>query len=329
MVEGRLRSRNFMMTKWLYLVCTFLFSGLLSFGAAPRTLPPAGPIPITERDFNNLFPLRNGFYTYAAFRQAAQELSKWEIQVEMKGPFLFRITRKDVQSGTASVVREDPGWNEAWAKEKPLQTFVVRFDEFGENANTVTEKKELAAFFAQIAHETRNGNNGAFNDGLMLLAEQNASSDYSSDNKIYPAVPGKKYFGRGPLQLSYNGNYGFVSDCIFGNKATLLNEPDLITKNAVIAFKSAICFWMMPQGAKPSAHQVMTGQWSPAAADRDNGRVPGFGMVTNIINGPLECNRGEGQENMLDRIGYYRAFLKKLNATDPNCACSCGKMQPY
>jgi hypothetical protein len=315
--------------KCIFLLGLFLLGAQLTVSAATASKTSAHPLPFTEKDFNALFPLRNKFYNYAAFRQAAQELSTLVIQVEMRGPFLFRISRKDLKSNVTTVVREDPGWNEGWAKEKPYSTYLVKFAEFSNNANVATDKKEFAAFFAQIAHETRNGNNDAFNDGLMLLSEQNAASDYSSDNKVYPAVPGKKYFGRGPLQLSYNGNYGFISDCIFGNKATLLNDPDLLTRNAVVAFKSAICFWMMPQSLKPSPHQVMTGRWTPSALDQSIGRKAGFGMVTNIINGPLECNRGEGQVNMLDRIGYYRVFLKKLNTADPNCACSCGKMQPY
>jgi hypothetical protein len=313
-----------MRTAWLCLL--FVVQSSLSPKAQATS---ANRLPFTEKDFNSLFPSRNTFYSYAVFIQAVRELSSLEIQVETKGPFLFRITRTDLKTATASVVREDQGWNEAWANEKPYSSYVVRFREFANNANTGLDKRELAAFFAQIAHETRNGNNGQFNDGLMLLSERKAASDYISDNKVYPAVSGKKYYGRGPLQLSYNGNYGFVSECIFGNKGLLLNDPDLLTKNAVAAFKAAICFWMMPQGAKPAAHQVMTGKWIPTALDQKNGRIPGFGMVTNIINGPIECNQGEGQENMLDRIGYYQAFLKKTKAADPNCACSCGSMQPY
>jgi hypothetical protein len=328
MAEGRLRSPDMLRIKYICLLGLFLFSACNLFATASEPAL-ARPLLLSAKDFDSLFPLRNKFYTYTAFTQAVQELRTLEIQVEMRGPFLFRYTRKDAKSGTVTVVREDPGWDEAWAKEKPYQTYSVRFADFCNNANTNINKKELAAFFAQIAHETRNGHNGDYNDGLMLLSEQNASSDYSSDNKVYPAVPGKKYYGRGPLQLSYNGNYGFTSACIFGDKAVLLNDPDLISTNAMAAFKSAICFWMMPQGLKPSGHQLMTGKWNPTADDVQKHRKPGFGMVTNIINGPLECNQGEGQQNMQNRIGYYRAFLKKLKATDPDCACSCGTMQPY
>nr|Q06012.1 RecName: Full=Endochitinase 1A; Short=CHIT 1A [Arachis hypogaea] len=46
---------------------------------------------------------------------------------------------------------------------------------------------------------------------------------------------------------------------------------------------------MTAQGNKPSSHDVITGRWTPSAADRAAGRVSGFGVITNIINGGLDC----------------------------------------
>jgi hypothetical protein len=86
---------------------------------------------------------------------------------------------------------------------------------------------------------------------------------------------------------------------------------------------------MTPQTLKPSAHDVMTGKWQPNAADKAAGRTPGFGMTINIVNGQVECDKGENMYSMNDRIGFYHYFLKKLEVSDPNCACSCGKMKPY
>lgn len=97
----------------------------------------------------------------------------------------------------------------------------------------------------------------------------------------------------------------------------------------VVAFKTAIYFWMTPQSNKPSAHDVMTGRWQPNKADKAKGRIPGFGMTTNIINGEIECNKGDNMQSMNDRIGFYKHFLKALGVTDNNCACSCGNMKPY
>ena len=251
------------------------------------------------------------------------------VQIEMRDVYLFRITRTDVAKKLTEVVREDPEWNEPWAKAKTYRTFTIRFADFCNAKNQAINKREMAAFFAQAAQETRNGRDESYTDGLMLIHEQNTSLTYTTDNKIYPPVSGKKYYGRGPLQMSYNGNYGFASSCIFGDQSVLLNNPEILEKDAVAAFKSAIYFWMMPQSIKPSAHQLMVGSWKPTPEDLSKGRKAGFGMVTNIINGALECNKGEQNAAMLDRIGFYKAFLKILGGSDANCECSCGSMQSY
>ena len=49
----------------------------------------------------------------------------------------------------------------------------------------------------------------------------------------------------------------------------------------------------------------------------------------NIINGEVECNKGDNMFSMNDRIGFYQYFLKKLGVNDANCACSCAAMKPY
>jgi hypothetical protein len=52
-------------------------------------------------------------------------------------------------------------------------------------------------------------------------------------------------------------------------------------------------------------------------------------MVIDIINGAVECNQGDNQPNMQDRIGFYQHFLKQLGTSDANCVCSCGGMKPF
>lgn len=280
------------------------------------------------KTYEEMFPLRDPFYTYASFIGAIKALSTIVIKVEKRDTYLFRITRTDRATGKSTVVRQDADWNQPWAKAKTYSQFTVDFGAFCADKDLVTSKRELAAFLAQVAHETRHGRNGQYDDGLMFLHEVNTSLPYVDQNDVYPAVPGKKYYGRGPMQISYNGNYGFASDCIFGDKHILLQNPDLITTDAVTAFKTAIYFWMMPQEQKPSAHEVMAGIWKPTAADIAKGRTAGFGMTTNIINGEVECGRAN-QFGPADRAGFYQAFLKKLNVSDPNCVCTCEKMQPY
>ena len=283
---------------------------------------------ISEKLFNELFPQRNQFYSYQSFISAIKELGQIKIKVIRRATSVYQITRTDKATGKSTVVRQDVDWNEAWAKEKPDSTYEVDYGKFCSEKDLATNKKELAAFFAHIAHETRGGADDTFTDGLMYIREKNTTSPYIAENDEYPPVPGKKYYGRGPVQLSYNGNYGYAGDCILGDHNILLKNPDLIETDPVLAFKTAIYFWMTPQTHKPSAHDVMIGVWQPKATDKAKGRAPGFGMTINIVNGELECNKGEDNYSMKDRIKFYQYFLNKLGATD-TVNCSCGKMQPY
>lgn len=87
----------------------------------------------------------------------------------------------------------------------------------------------------------------------------------------------------------------------------LLLNPDLVATDAVISFKTAIWFWMTAQGNKPSSHDVIINRWTPSAADTSAGRVVGYGVITNIINGGLECGRGR-DNRVEDRIGFYKRY---------------------
>jgi len=284
---------------------------------------------LSEAEFNTLFPMHDKFYSYASFIKAINDLGNIKIKITRRAASIFQFIRTDKTTGKSTIVRQNADWNETWAKAKPDTSYTIDYGAFCSGSNLQMDKKELAAFFAQIAHETRHGENGKYNDGLMFTHELNTALTYTADNDDYPAVKGKKYYGRGPMELSYNGNYGYASTCIFGDKDVLLNNPDLVQNDPVVAFKTAIYFWMTPQLPKPSAHDVMTGIWQPGAADKAAGRTPGFGMTINIVNGLIECDKGDNLSSMNDRIGYYQHFLKLMGASDPNCACSCGIMKPY
>jgi predicted chitinase len=284
---------------------------------------------LSEKQFNDFFPQHDKFYSYNAFIKAIRQMSNIRVKVVKRAVSVYQITRTDKTTDKSVVVRQDEDWNEDWAKKKPDSSYTVDYVNFCSEKDLQTDKKELAAFFANIAHETRHGENGKYNDGLMFIHESNTSLPYVAENDNYSAVAGKKYYGRGPVQLSYNGNYGYASDCIFGDKTVLLNNPELVETDPVIAFKVAIYFWMTPQTYKPSAHDVLIGKWQPKPDDKAKNRMPGFGMTINIINGAVECGQGENIYSMNDRIGFYQYFLKKLGVTDPNCVCSCGNMAAY
>ncbi|XP_075666763.1 endochitinase-like, partial [Castanea sativa] len=119
---------------------------------------------------------------------------------------------------------------------------------------------------------------------------------------------GDKYYGRGLTQLSYNYNYDRAGKAIGVN---LLNNPDLVATDPVISLKTAIWFWMTPQGKKPSSHDVIIGKWTPSPADTAVGRKSGYGVITNIINGAIECGHGYN-DNVFDRIGFYKNYSNML-----------------
>lgn len=191
------------------------------------------------------------------------------------------------------------------------------FPAFGNTGDTPTRKREIAAFFGQTSHETTGGwasaPDGAYAWGYCFVREQNPS-DYCSPSSQYPCAPGKQYYGRGPIQISYNFNYG---QCGIAIGVDLLNNPDLVATDPVISFKTAIWFWMTAQSPKPSCHDVITGRWIPSAADQSAGRLPGYGTVTNIINGGLECGRGQ-DSRVQDRIGFYKRYCDLLSVSYGN-----------
>lgn len=53
----------------------------------------------------------------------------------------------------------------------------------------------------------------------------------------YLTVEGKSYHGRGPIQLSYNYNYGLCSDVLFGDSSILLENPEKVTEDIVFLQK--------------------------------------------------------------------------------------------
>lgn len=328
------------MKKPLFIIFSFLFAAVvlpsLKCANSPEKAAIAAQTPktpitnfLSEEKFNALFPMRDKFYTYTAFAKAIKDMGSISVKITRRAVSVYQIARTDKATGKTVIVRQDEDWNEDWAKKKPDSSYTINYGSFCAEKDLETNKKELAAFFANIAHETRHGENGKYNDGLMFIHENNISLPYVSENDTYPPVAGKKYYGRGPLQLSYNGNYGYAADCIFGDKKILLNNPDMVETDPVVAFKTAIYFWMTPQTARPSAHDVMIGKWQPNATDKAAYRTPGFGMTINIINGQVECNKGEGIFSMNDRIGFYQHFLTSFGITDANCACSCGKMKSF
>jgi hypothetical protein len=204
------------------------------------------------------------------------------------------------------------------------------FPNFLSEGDVTTQKRELAAFLANIAQETSGGwdtaPGGYFKYGLYFVEEQNSQGqlDYNDITKIkYPGVIGKQYYGRGPKQLSWNYNYAQFSEVWYGTKDTLLEHPDYLSKDAIVSFASAIWFWMTPQFPKPSCHDVMVNKWMPNENDQLKGRLPGFGATVNIINGGVECGTGKDLQKTSYRYQYYAYFCNFFKVTlGDNINCS-------
>ncbi|XP_010274239.1 PREDICTED: basic endochitinase-like [Nelumbo nucifera] len=188
------------------------------------------------------------------------------------------------------------------------------FAGFGTTGDSETRKRELAAFFGQTSQETTGGwdnaPDGRYAWGYCFVSE--GAGDYCDPREEWPCVSGKQYYGRGPIQLSYNYNYGPAGAALGYD---LLSDPDKVAEDPVMSFKTAIWFWMTAQSPKPSCHEVMTGQWTPSEADIAANRLPGYGVTTNIINGGVECGKGDGVETVKHRIGFYERYCGLLDVS--------------
>ncbi|GKV45160.1 hypothetical protein SLEP1_g52270 [Rubroshorea leprosula] len=81
------------------------------------------------------------------------------------------------------------------------------FGAFGTTGDIDTKKREIAAFLAQTSHETTGGwataPDGPYAWGYCYVKEQGNPGDYCVQSQQWPCAPGKKYYGRGPIQISY------------------------------------------------------------------------------------------------------------------------------
>ncbi len=208
-----------------------------------------------------------------------------------------------------------------------------RYPAFLGQGDATVQKRELAAFLANMAQETSGGwaeaPGGYFKWGLYFIQERDTTHDYwDTTRKAYPPVAGQKYFGRGIMQLSGNYNYGQFSEAWFGSPDNLLQHPEYVAGDPALNFTSGLWFWMTPQYPKPSCHDIMTGKWRPTAIDSAGGRLPGFGATVNVINGGVECGKGRNMEETANRYQYYRYFCNYFHVS-PGDHIECADQKPF
>lgn len=286
------------------------------------------------------------FYSYNNFVEAVRRMSNIKVLLERRcGTDYYRITRTDKTTGVSTVIRTDPGFNDPTWSGLAIITQVLDYGTFAAEGDINARKRELVAFLANISQETTGGwptaPGGQYAWGLYFREEQGyegtSNIGYRDEtNTIYPPAPGKSYHGRGPIQLSYNYNYGQASELIFGDKNVLLANPEKVIQDGVIAFETGLWFWMAPQYPKPSCHDVMIpGKWTPTPAQQAAGIKPGFGATVNIINGGIECGSGQENTKVLSRIAHYQRYATikqvsiELNGGNNTANCGCANMARF
>lgn len=168
------------------------------------------------------------------------------------------------------------------------------YGSFGTTGSSDVTKREVAAFFANVAHETGSG----------CYVEEINKDTYCSASAQWSCASGEQYYGRGPLQLTWNYNYGAAGQAIGFDG---INNPEIVAQDATISFKTALWFWMTQQS--PTCHDAMV-----------NGQ--GFGATIQAINGGLECGSGANVAEQQDRINLYTSFCSILGV-DPGSNLSC------
>lgn len=174
--------------------------------------------------------------------------------------------------------------------------------EFANEEDENRNKLEIAAFLANIAQETGTHDADPFG-GPGCAIQEGYGSAWKNCNFGGCTAEGIGYAGRGPHQLTYDYNYRAFGAAM-GDENLYLNNPDLLTKDPVIGIAASVWFWGHAdlgwgkdpkKPFKPSAHNVIHGKWTPTEKDIKCGRkTPNLGVITNIINGGVECCKCQG-----------------------------------
>lgn len=174
-----------------------------------------------------------------------------------------------------------------------LVTAMSAYPAFANTGSDTVKKQEAAAFLANVSHET---------GGLVHIVEQNTSNypTYCDWNQPYGCPAGQAaYYGRGPIQLSWNFNYKAAGDAL---GVDLLRNPWLVQNDAAVAWKTALWYWNTQSGpGTMTGHNAMV-----------NGA--GFGQTIRSINGSLECD-GKNPAQVQSRVNNYQRFVQILGTS--------------
>lgn len=292
---------------------------------------------ISASDWDAIFPNRakaghpqgatDDFYSYARFKSAVDKLSEYSVTFS-SGPggqgTSVAVSKTDGTSYTYVITSSSWSGND----------YTVDYSTFCNTGSDFNDKRELAAFFANITKETTGGwhdpGTGLAGDhgkwGLYWLRElgpggsatSKPSNCYTTGSTIdYQPASGKCYYGRGPIQMSYFYNYGNFSEFLYNNTSLVAN-PDLLETDGELALMSAIWFWMTPQCPKPSCHQVMQEIYDESATSYSSALMSkkGFLHTVNIINGDVECRGGNAKPLLRSKLYKYYMGLVGFTSSE-------------
>ncbi|NYI04554.1 glycoside hydrolase family 19 protein [Allostreptomyces psammosilenae] len=190
-------------------------------------------------------------------------------------------------------------FNQMFPNRNPFYTYsgltaaLSSYPGFTTTGSDTVRRQEAAAFLANVSHET---------GGLVHIVEQNTANypHYCDSTQPYGCPAGQAaYYGRGPIQLSWNFNYKAAGDAL---GIDLLNNPWLVQQDAAVAWRTALWYWNTQSGpGTMTPHNAMVGGH-------------GFGETIRSINGALECNGGNPAQ-VQSRVTTYQRFVSILGTT--------------
>jgi predicted chitinase len=242
--------------------------------------------------------------------------AKWWTQNERPGASDVWSDQGACGSGTPGPGPTDPApsgfvvseaqFNQMFPNRNPFYTYsglkaaLSAYPAFATTGGATVSKQEAAAFLANVSHET---------GGLVHIVEQNTANypHYCDATQPYGCPAGQAaYYGRGPIQLSWNFNYKAAGDAL---GIDLLNNPHRVEREAAVAWKTALWYWNTQNGpGTMTAHNAMvTGA--------------GFGQTIRSINGALECD-GRNPAQVQSRVTKYQQFTQILGVA-PGASLYC------
>ncbi|SFB48592.1 Predicted chitinase [Amycolatopsis marina] len=174
-----------------------------------------------------------------------------------------------------------------------LTAALSSYPAFANTGSDTVKRREAAAFLANVNHET---------GGLVHIVEQNTDNypHYCDTSRSYGCPAGQAaYYGRGPIQLSWNYNYKAAGDAL---GIDLLHNPYLVQNDAAVAWRTALWYWNTQSGPG-----TMTGHHAMV-----NGH--GFGQTIRSINGAMECD-GRNPGQVQSRVDAYQRFTRIVGTT--------------